>query len=214
MSLTIPFRVFLVDDHPLLRTGLRFTLDEMTDLDLIGEAADGFEGVEKILQNPPDIALIDIDLPGISGITVIGMLRNKLPGLKIIALSSYSEKGYVTGAMQAGADGYLLKAISITALVDFLREFAQGKQPVSPYLLDLAVAHKNALENEEDVHISPREKQVLKLLAEGKSNKQIADEIFLSIETVKTHIKNIFQKLEVKSRMEAVIVGRRRKLID
>lgn len=105
-----PVRVFLVDDHPLLRTGLRFTLGGMEDLDLIGEASDGFEGVDKILKNPPDIALIDIDLPGISGITVIEMVKKKLQDIKIIALSSYSEKSYVTGAMEAGADGYMLKA--------------------------------------------------------------------------------------------------------
>lgn len=122
-----PVRVFLVDDHPLLRTGLRFTLDGMEDIDLIGEASDGFEGVEKILKDPPDIALIDIDLPGISGITVIEMVKKKLRDIKIIALSSYSEKSYVSGAMEAGADGYLLKAISITALVDFLREFSRGE---------------------------------------------------------------------------------------
>lgn len=208
-----PVRVFLVDDHPLLRTGLRFTLDGMEDLDLIGEASDGFEGVDKILKNPPDIALIDIDLPGISGITVIQMVKKKLHDIKILALSSYSEKSYVTGAMEAGADGYMLKAISITALVDFLRDFARGENPVSPYLLDM-VNPGDAGDEPEPVHITPREQQILHLIAQGKSNKQISNEIFLSIETVKTHIKKIFHKLEVKNRLEAVAVARSRKIMD
>lgn len=208
-----PVRVFLVDDHPLLRTGLRFTLDGMEDLDLIGEASDGFEGVDKILKNPPDIALIDIDLPGISGITVIEMVKKKLQDIKIIALSSYSEKSYVTGAMEAGADGYMLKAISITALVDFLRDFARGENPVSPYLLDM-VGPGGAGDEPEPVHITPREQQILHLIAQGKSNRQISSEIFLSIETVKTHIKKIFHKLEVKNRLEAVAVARSRKIMD
>lgn len=213
MALNEPVRVFLVDDHPLLRTGLRFTLEEMDGLDLIGEAADGFEGVEKILENPPDIALIDIDLPGISGITVIEMLRNKQRQMKIIALSSYSEKGYVSGAMEAGADGYILKAISITGLVDFLRAFARGEHPVSPYLLDLAVARETE-EEKCPVRITAREQQILRLIAAGKSNKRISEEIFLSIETVKTHIKKIFRKLEVRSRMEAVVAAREQKIIE
>jgi DNA-binding NarL/FixJ family response regulator len=213
MEMHDPVRVFLVDDHPLLRTGLRFTLDGMEDLDLIGEASDGFEGVEKILQDPPDIALIDIDLPGISGITVIEMVKKKIRDIKVIALSSYSEKSYVSGAMAAGADGYMLKAISITALVDFLRDFARGENPVSPYLLDMAVPEQVSQEPD-PVHITPREKQILDLIAEGKSNKQISSEIFLSIETVKTHIKKIFSKLEVKSRLEAVAAARNRQIIE
>lgn len=208
-----PVKVFLVDDHPLLRTGLRFTLDGMEDIDLIGEASDGFEGVEKILKDPPDIALIDIDLPGISGITVIEMVKKKLRDIKILALSSYSEKSYVSGAMEAGADGYMLKAISITALVDFLRDFSRGENPASPYLLDLAVPDEEK-DEQEPVHITPREKQILGLIAEGKSNKQISSEILLSIETVKTHIKKIFSKLEVKNRLEAVVAARNRKVIE
>ncbi|MGE4544591.1 MAG: response regulator [Pedobacter sp.] len=208
-----PVKVFLVDDHPLLRTGLRFTLDGMEDLNLIGEASDGFEGVEKILKNPPDIALIDIDLPGISGITVIEMVKKKLRNIKIIALSSYSEKTFVTGAMAAGADGYMLKAISIMALVDFLRDFARGENPSSPYLLDMAVPDEEGGE-QDPVHITPREHQILELISEGKSNKQISSEIFLSIETVKTHIKKIFSKLEVKNRLEAVVAARQRKIIE
>ena len=213
MALNGPVRVLLVDDHPLLRTGLRFTLDEMEDFDLVGEASDGFEGVEKILDLVPDVALVDIDLPGISGITVIEMIRNKQREMKIIALSSYSEKSYVSGAMAAGADGYMLKAISITALVDFLRAFMHGENPVSPYLLDLAVPSPEKNGEQEKVNITAREHQILKLIAEGKSNKQIANDIFLSIETVKTHVRKIFKKLEVNNRTEAVAAARARRVI-
>ncbi len=213
MALNGPVRVFLVDDHPLLRTGLRFTLEKMEDFDFVGEAADGFEGVEKILETVPDVALIDIDLPGISGITVIEMIRKKQRKMKIIALSSYSEKSYVLGAMAAGADGYMLKAISIAALVDFLRAFVLGENPVSPYLLDLAMPSRPENKELEKINITAREQQVLKLIADGKSNKQIASDIFLSIETVKTHISKIFRKLEVNNRMEAVMAARKRRII-
>jgi len=208
-----PVKVFLVDDHPLLRTGLRFTLNELDDFDLIGEASDGFEGVRKILEMVPDIALVDIDLPGISGITLIEMIRKKQRDMKIIALSSYSEKTYVSGAMAAGANGYMLKAISIGALVDFLRAYMAGKNPVSPYLLDLTEPSKKEGELPGKINITAREQQILKLIAEGKSNKQIANDVFLSIETVKTHIRKIFDKFEVNNRMEAVVAARERRII-
>lgn len=114
--------------------------------------------------------------------------------------------------MAAGADGYMLKAISIMALVDFLRDFARGDNPSSPYLLDMAVSDEGV--EQDPVHITPREHQILELIAVGKSNKQISSEIFLSIETVKTHIKKIFSKLEVKNRLEAVAAARQRKIIE
>lgn len=209
-----PFKVFLADDHPLLRTGLRMSLSQHADIDFVGEASDGFKAVEKIKQNPPDVALIDVDMPGLSGVAAIRLLRKHYPDMKLLILSSYSDRHYIEEAMQAGANGYILKSIDISELVDVIRAFARSEQPMSPYLMDLALDWETAPGGEatEDL-LTKREKQILECLACGQGNKEISDSLYISIETVKTHIKNIFQKLEVKSRLEAVVAARKKHLI-
>jgi DNA-binding NarL/FixJ family response regulator len=216
-----PFKIFLADDHPLLRTGLRISLSQHPDIDFIGEANDGFKAVEKIKKNPPDVALIDVDMPGLSGMAAIRILRKHYPDMKLLILSSYSDRQYIEEAMQAGANGYILKSIDISELVDVIRAFARNEQPMSPYLMDLAIKWENAScaesassdENAED-QLTKREKQILECLACGKGNKEISDSLFISIETVKTHIKNIFKKLDVKSRLGAVVAAKKKHLID
>ncbi|ABA88231.1 helix-turn-helix transcriptional response regulator, LuxR family [Syntrophotalea carbinolica DSM 2380] len=218
-----PFKVFLADDHPLLRTGLRMSLSRFADIDFIGEASDGFKAVEKIKQNPPDVALIDVDMPGLSGIAAVRMLRKQYPDMTLLILSSYSDKHFIEEAMQAGADGYVLKSIDINELADLIRAFSCGEHPMSPYLMDLAVDWHASEQEEEspadkddesDAFLTRREQQILSCLAQGQGNKEISNALFISTETVKTHIKNIFKKLEVKSRLEAVIAAKEKKLID
>jgi DNA-binding NarL/FixJ family response regulator len=218
------FKVFLADDHPLLRTGLRMSLSRFEDIDFIGDASDGFKAVEKIKQNPPDVALIDVDMPGLSGIGAVRMLRKHYPGMILLILSSYSDKHYIEEAMQAGANGYVLKSIDINELVDLMRAFLCDEHPMSPYLMDLAVDwHASGQEIEDEDHgkgmesddfLTRREKQILACLAQGQGNKEISNALFISTETVKTHIKNIFKKLDVKSRLEAVMAAKEKKLLD
>jgi len=223
MSEPRTFKVFLADDHPLLRTGLRMSLSRFDDIDFIGDASDGFKAVEKIRQNPPDVALIDVDMPGLSGVAAVRMLRKHYPDMTLLILSSYSDKHYIEEAMLAGANGYVLKSIDINELVDRIRAFARDEHPMSPYLMDLGVdwhaaepaeEDKQDKEDEAEAFLTRREKQILSCLARGQGNKEISNALFISTETVKTHIKNIFKKLAVKSRLEAVMAAKERNLID
>lgn len=209
-----PVKVFLADDHPLLRTGLRMSLSQHADIDFIGEANDGFKAVEEIKKNPPDVALIDVDMPGLTGMAAIRMLRKHYPNMKLLILSSYSDRQYIEEAMQAGANGYILKSIDINELVDVIRVFARNEQPMSPYLMDLAIEWETASHGQDtEKLLTKREKQILECLAHGQGNKEISDSLYISTETVKTHIKNIFKKLDAKSRLEAVIAAKGKHLI-
>ena len=181
----------------------------------MGEAENGFNAVEKILDNHPDIALIDVDMPGLSGIGVIRMLRNAIPELKILVLSAHDDDKYVRDSMSAGADGYVLKSIDVDALVQIIELFCEGAPVLSPYLLNLTVDHSPSEEiNVLDTPLTNREKEVLSYLAEGKLNKEIASSLFISSETVKSHIKSIFRKLNVGNRMEAVRMANKIGLVD
>jgi len=206
-------RVFLADDHPLFRIGLRIALDQETDIQLIGEASDGFSAVEKIRVDPPDVSLIDVDMPGISGIRVIRMLRKAHPQMKIIVLSTYDDKNYIHGAMQAGADGYVLKCVEVAELVRIMKSFFEGHQVVSPYLVNLSLDFKATISTTgEDKKVeypvlTHREKEILRSIIEGQSNKEISHTLYVSVETVKSHIKSIYHKLQVKNRVEAVTVA-------
>jgi DNA-binding NarL/FixJ family response regulator len=203
-----PITVFIADDHPLLRIGLRLAFETIE--------SNGFDTIEKIQQCMPDVALIDIDMPGLSGIPAIRVLRKALPAMKILAISTYNDTNYIKNALKAGADGYVLKTIDIDSLVRLIEAFHAGRSIVSPYLVNLSVDLEP-----EDVRpdlsletLTNRELQILRHIAEGRNNKDISGLLFLSIETVKSHIKNIFKKLHVNNRFEAVITAREAKMLD
>ena len=208
-------KVFIADDHPLFRCGLRLSLNQKENIEVVGEAENGFKAVEKILNVFPDIALVDVDMPGLSGIGAIRMLRKEIPGLKILVLSAHDDDHYVRDSMSAGADGYLLKSIDVEELVNIIDLFCRGEPVFSPYLLNLSV---DDAVTEKSVYIDPpltsREKEVLKYLVDGKANKTIAESLFISRETVKSHVKNIFRKLDVMNRVEAVRVTAQKKLLE
>lgn len=195
-------RVFLADDHPLLRTGLRLSFHDENDIRIIGEAENGFSTVEKIKSNPPDVALIDVDMPGLSGIAVIRLLRRTLVEMKIIVLSTYNDARYIQEAMQAGADGYVLKNVEAGELKRIIRSFHFGEVIESAYLINLSIAEALAIKTEIST-LTNREQQILKHIAIGKGNKEIAELFCVSTETVKSHVKNIYKKLNVKNRVEA-----------
>ena len=207
-------RVFIVDDHPLFRCGLRLSLNQKENIQVAGEAENGFTAVDNILKDSPDIALIDVDMPGLSGIGAIRMLRKERPELKILVLSAHDDDHYVRDSMSAGADGYLLKSIDVDSLIQIIERFCTGEQVISPYLLNLSVVQECAGETgSQESALTAREKDVLRYLVEGKVNKEIAEELFISSETVKSHIKNIFRKLCVTNRVEAVRVVSEQKLL-
>jgi len=211
-----PIKLFIADDHPLLRIGLRLAFDSIDTITIVGESDNGFDTIEKIQKTAPDVSLIDIDMPGLSGIPAIRVLHKVLPTMKILALSTYNDTNYIKNAMQAGADGYVLKTIGIDNLARLIEAFHAGRPIVSPYLVNLSVdlPPEDAQPDLPVEALTHREMQILRSIAAGKNNKDISTLLFLSIETVKSHIKHIFRKLHVNNRFEAVIAAREAKLID
>lgn len=195
-------RIFLADDHPLLRKGLRLSFHEEEDFRVIGEAENGFSAIEKIKSNPPDVALIDVDMPGLSGIPIIRSLRRTELNLKIIVLSTYNEDRYIQEAMQAGADGYVLKCVGASELKRIVRAFYLGEKVESAYLINLAVSSVPK-DQCHTASLSAREQQILTHISTGKSNKEIAEIFCVSIETIKSHVRSIYKKLDIKNRVEA-----------
>ncbi len=207
-------KVFIADDHPLFRCGLRLSLNQKENIEVVGEAENGFNAVERILNDDPDIVLIDVDMPGLSGIGAVRMLRKAVPELKILVLSAHDEDHYVRDSMSAGADGYVLKSIDVDALIQIIELFCKGEPVLSPYLLNFSVDYAIAGKTDApDPPLTAREKEVLKYLVAGQMNKEIADNLFISCETVKSHIKHIFRKLDVANRVEAVRVATEKKLL-
>lgn len=207
-------KVFIADDHPLLRAGLRLSLNQQQGIHIVGEADDGFSAVEKIQADQPDLVLIDFDMPGLTGAGAIRILRKALPELKIIVLSTYNDENYIHEAMDAGADGYVLKMVNIEELTKIIKNIHAGESMFSPYLLNLTVGHEKADNFEvEGALLTSREREIMSCIAEGMGNKKISEKLFISTETVKSHIKNIFKKLEVNNRVEAIIAARNKKII-
>lgn len=211
-----PVKVFIADDHPLIRMGLSLALNAMDNIEVVGDADNGFDAIEKIKQVIPDVALLDIDMPGLSGTAAVRVLRRIFPEMKLLILSTYNDKNYVKDSMSAGANGYIVKTVDIDNLVKIIISFNAGEEIVSPYLLDLGI-DLQAKRNEDDdhnFHLTKRERQILNCLAEGKVNKEISSSLFLSVDTVKTHMKSIFRKLDAKSRLDAVMKAKHNGLID
>jgi len=212
-----PMRVFLADDHPLLRIGLRLSLDRQENIEVIGEAGDGFSAVAKIQTDPPDVSLIDVDMPGLSGIRTIRVLRKSIPQMKILVLSTHNDETYIKDAMKAGADGYVLKSVEVQELVRIMESFCEGKSVLSPYLVNLTLDHEaepTAPESAEVLTLTLREKEVLQAITAGKGNKEISECLNISTETVKSHIKRVYRKLKVRNRVEAGKLAREHNLLE
>jgi two-component system NarL family response regulator len=216
MSEERPIRVFIADDHPILRIGLSMYLEKNPRIRIVGEADNGFDAVKLISENPPDVVLMDIDMPGLSGIEATRLLRKSLPELIVIVLSTYTKKEYIQEAMAEGANGYVAKNTRIEELARIVEDFAAGRPCLSPYLLNLAVKWRPAPEDDDGGRsplLTRTEIRVLRTISQGKTNAEIARINFVSIETVKTHVQRIFKKLGVGNRMEAVAAARERQII-
>ncbi len=203
--------VHIVDDHPLFRAGLRVGLSQDPRLRVIGESGDGFEAVDRIQNDPPDVLLVDLEMPGLSGISLVSLLRRSHPDMVMLMLSGYRDSEQVRGAMEAGANGYLLKNIDVDHLAEVIHGFAEGSHVISPYLINLTVeielgpSETGAREVAGQLGLlSPRESEVLELMIDGQSNKAIANTLHVSVETVKTHVHSILSKLQVHSRTEVI----------
>jgi len=205
-------RILLVDDHAVVRSGLSKFLMVNKDLELVGEASDGVEAVQMAGLHKPDVILMDLMMPGMDGITATREIHQKYPQIRVIALTSFSEQNMVQGALQAGAIGYLQKNVTAAELGNAIRSAHTGRMTLSPeaaQVLANAVAQPHIQGNE----LTERERDVLKGMVDGLNNNEIAEKLFISLGTVKFHISNIFQKLGVDSRVEAVKMSIEQKLV-
>jgi DNA-binding NarL/FixJ family response regulator len=197
-------RVLVVDDHPMMREGICATLTRHDDILVAGEAGDGNEALAMFRDLRPDVVLMDVQMPGLGGIEALEVIRSERPDAIVLILTTYPGDAQAHRAIQAGAAGYLLKSCLRKELVDTIRAVHSRRRVISP-----DIAQQLALHAPEE-RLTDREVEVLRLVAEGQSNKQIAWRLSLSIETVKSHLKSIFEKFEVDDRTHAVTIALRR----
>jgi DNA-binding NarL/FixJ family response regulator len=218
-----PIRTMIVDDHALFRRGLEMVLEEEPDIELVGQASDGAEAIERAAEALPDIVLMDIRMPRSSGIEACRAMKAAAPSTKIVILTISDEEADLFEAIRAGASGYLLKDIPLDEVADAVRAVHGGQSLINPSMAGklltefAALAKRDAHEPAEELpapRLTDREMQVLKLVARGMNNRDIAKELFISENTVKNHVRNILEKLQIHSRMEAVMVAVREKLIE
>lgn len=206
MSDTKPIRVMIVDDYMMVRDGLKAFLSFYDDLEVVAEAKDGEQAVALCTQVEPDVILMDIVMPGMDGASATQQILQKSPQVHVIALTSFIEEELVQGAMQAGAIGYLLKDVNANQLAQAIRAAYRGYGTIDSAAVQV-LAKGSQVKKDLMFDLTPRERDVLELMASGKTNKQIAEDLTLSIGTVRFHISNILTKMGVDNRTEAVILA-------
>ncbi|AKT52703.1 response regulator [Arsenicicoccus sp. oral taxon 190] len=214
-------RVLVADDHVLYRRGLEMVLGQEPDIEIVGEAGDGAEAVARSEELVPDIVLMDVRMPRLSGPDATARLREVVPSAKVVMLTISDEEQDLYAAVRAGATGYLLKDVPGEEIAAGIRQVAAGQSLISPPMASkLLQEFAQLIKREEERPAMPvprlteRELQVLKLVARGMANKDIATELFISENTVKNHVRNILEKLQLHSRMEAVVFAVREKILD
>ena len=214
-----PIRVLLADDHKLIRAGLRLVVDQQPDLSVVGEADDGRQAVELAKSLKPDVVVMDIGMPNLNGIEAARQIRAIRPDAAVVMLSMHSDEGYVLRALGAGARAYLLKDSATTDLVQAIHAVVEGKSFFSPAVSKVLLQdymrklRRSGAEDSYDL-LSPREREVLQLVAEGKSNKEVASLLNLSVYTVETHRAKIMQKLNLKGVPELILYAVRKGIIS
>jgi DNA-binding NarL/FixJ family response regulator len=210
-------RVLIVDDHALFRKGLQLVLDKEPDIDVVGEGSDGQEAVDRAQELMPDV----VRMPRRSGIEATQQISDLLPHAKILMLTISDEEADLYDAIKAGASGYLLKEINTEEVADAIRSVWSGQSRISPSMAAKLLQEFQAMSKraEERTHVptprlTDREMEVLRLVAQGMNNRDIAKDLFISENTVKNHIRNILEKLQLHSRMEAVVYAVREKLLE
>jgi DNA-binding NarL/FixJ family response regulator len=212
-------RILLADDHNIMRRGLRLLLERQPGFEVVGEAADGRQTVERAEATKPDIVVLDIAMPNMSGIEAAQRIRAVLPQVAIIILSMHSDEGYVLRALKVGAKGYLLKDSAEDDLIEAIKAVSEGKAFFSPEISKILVEDyvrdmkKRGAEDSYEL-LTSREREILQLLAEGKSNKDIATSLNLSLYTVETHRRNLQDKLNLHSVAELILYAVRKGVIS
>ena len=203
-----PVRIMTVDDHALFRQGIAALLTTQPDMTLVAEASNGLEAIEKFREHRPDITLMDLQMPDMNGLDAMVAIRGEFPDARIIVLTTYIGDAQVLRAMNAGARGYLLKTLLDTELLETIRAVQAGRRRLS------AEASYELAEHATDDPLTPGEVEVLRLIAAGNANKQIADRLSVSEDTVKARVKNILAKLDASDRTHAAMIGIRRGIIE
>ncbi len=202
-------KILIADDHAVMRAGLRMLIDAQPDMAVVGEAGDGREAIERARTSRPDVLLLDLSMPGLGGIAAIDLLRKEAPTTKVLILTMHEDSEYLRQALEAGASGYLVKSAADTELLAAIRAVRRGEvyvySSLTGALLDLAFEKRQKRPEREGVaDLSKREIEVLRLLALGHTNQQIADKLFLSVKTIETYRARITEKLQLPTRAELV----------
>jgi DNA-binding NarL/FixJ family response regulator len=201
-------RVLIADDHPMLREGVAAVIQLQTDMELVGEAENGAAAIACFRRLRPDVTLMDLQMPELNGVDAIKAIRAEFPKARIVVLTTYAGDAQALRALKAGAAGYLLKSSLRKDLLDTIRNVHLGRRHLQPEIANEIAVHAV------DDPLTEREARVLQLIATGHSNKQVAWELSVSEETVKAHLKNIFEKLDVADRTHAVTVAAKRGIIE
>ena len=209
-----PIRVMIVDDHTLFRQGLRKVLETYKEIEVIGEASDGKDAIAKIGELQPNVVLMDIKMPRMEGFESTGLIRESYPELVIIALTMYEDADYVVKMVHAGANGYMHKDISVDKLVDAIKHMHEGVVPPFYLAVGAETLREVVPTGVRGKELSRQEKQTLKLMTEGNSNKEIAKKLSLSDQTIKGYVRSIFQKVGASSRAQAVAIALNKSLIE
>lgn len=201
-------RILTVDDHPVVRNGIAGLVQDQPDMLLVGEASNGREAIQQFRAHQPDVTLMDLQMPEMSGVDAIIAIRDQFPRARIIVLTTYTGDVQVVRALKAGAQGYLIKNLLHKELLDAIRRVHSGKKIFTPELSCEVASHAA------DDSLTPAEISVLRLVAEGNANKQIAAQLSISEETVKSRVKNILSKLGANDRTQAVTIALKRGIIE
>ncbi len=210
-------KLIIADDHQLFREGLINLLQSAENIEVIAQAENGQDAIDKVKHFKPDVLLIDIAMKGMNGIEATKHLKVQTPELKIIAVSMHSDKQYVKGMLEAGADGYLLKNCTYRQLTDAIQSTYQGKKFLSEDITEIVIdgyLHSTPEDSDNYTQLSEREKEIFILLAEGHSTREIGEQLFISVKTVGTHKQNILEKLELKTNSDIVKYALKKGLIS
>lgn len=197
-------RVLVVDDHPIVRSGIVSLLDTADDIEVVGEASDGEEAVRRVLDLAPDLVLMDLRMPKLDGAGATARILDASPQTKVLILTTYETDDHILGAIEAGASGYLLKAAPQDEILEGVRSVVAGETVLAPSIAAKLVSRVRSGAASAAPALSPRELEVLRLVADGRSNPEIARALFIGEATVKTHLLHAFEKLDVSDRTRAV----------
>lgn len=208
-----PIRVIIVDDHVMVRSGLRLFLLAFEDLKMIGEAANGDEAIRLCNQEKPDVVLMDMVMPVVDGIQATSEIRSHFPHTQVVGLTTFYEPEMIQRMMDAGAISFLLKSVSAAELARAIRDAHDGKATISPEIQDILRGRRSSLVRLSKYNLSAREKEVLACIMSGMTNVETAQELVISLSTAKFHVSSIFNKLNVSNRAEAVSLALQEKLV-